>query len=1019
MTDMELADVGRPSLLGNLTRRIIRFIVRRYFPRIEITGVDRIPRTGPVMICANHPNSLVDPVVIGIVSQRPVRFLAKAPLFEMPVLGRLMYALGMIPAFRGQDDARQVRRNVESLDVGATVLKDGFALGIFPEGKATDETQVEMVRSGAARIAMKAAVDGAEGMQIVVLGLNYEQKDRFRSSIWIQVSEPIDAAEWLQEHDGNERKAMRALTPVIEERLKQTVVHLDELKWEPFLEDLDVLVPGPPDERRVGAGPVRQRKRIADAMNHFLETDRDRTEATAERIADWRSQVHAAGLCVDSAVLQSHGLITGLKLIWQIVWLILLAVPGLLGSAFHLVPFVFVRTVASRMDRPGKVTVTTNRLMVSLPAYLAWYAAATGWMYSSFALWFTCSTIIAMPFAGVFALHYWGQACGTALLWWHQIQALLRRGALQQLRAEQTELRETLNGLAQEYAAVAPRREVERRESKLPLLRPIARWVLFFAVVGGTCWGAWYWFFDKPLRGTGLNLARLSEPELNRQLDGDEEAMRQIIGGIDELRTDVIKFHTELEGGQRDFAVQADNDSVREMMRRYLGYRDVLLRVFWKYQRHREVSDERQQMRAFLLNFTAATVLYESSYALVERFDKNPDIMVRLNEPEPLWDIPPDFYDTIKYHLSSRRNNAMLAEAQAWYQQLSQRKRFATLDLTADEYQLFHSAVAKFAESGSVLSGEVAADVLVKQAKRLHYRTQSAFSTWIGDFRLREPHEGRTLIDPQQLEDLRTQLLPGDILLERRNWYLSNAFLPGYWPHGALYVGTVADLKERGLDQNEHVAPHWEEFSRKDHDGHEHVIIEAVSEGVIFSTLEHSIGGGDSAAVLRPNLTEEQKNEAIVRAFSYAGRPYDFEFDFSSTDKLVCTEVVYRSYGANSGPIDFPIVEILGRQTMPAINLVQKYRDERDNENPQLEFIAFIDGDITTGTSAVKDEAAFLATLDLPGLTWWSSMKKSPYRSAEQLGTALAILLVYLAICAVVYKRPEEETVADVDDSDE
>lgn len=1011
MAEIQSAESSELTVQGNLTRRIVRFVVRRYFPRIEITGADRIPQSGPVLLCANHPNSLIDPAVLGIAARRPVRLLAKEPLFSIPILGRLMYALGMIPAFRGQDDMRQVRRNVESLDAGSKVLCEGSVLGIFPEGKATDETQVEMVRSGAARMAMKATADGAEGLKIVVLGLNYEQKDRFRSSIWIQVAEPIDASEWLQQHEGDERKAMRALTPELEARLKQVVVHLDELEWEPFLEDLDVLVPGPPEDRRIGAGPVRQRKRIADAMNHFLATDRPRTEATADRISAWRDNVHAAGLKVDSPVLQKHGLVTTLTLLWQMLWLVLLFVPGLLGSLFHIVPFTFVRTVASRLDRPGLVTVATHRLGVSLPAYLLWYAVVGTWMYRSFALWFTCSTIIAMPFAGVFALQYWRRGKDTAVLMWHQLLASIRRDQLRKLCAQQSELRDTLNGIAAEFAAVAPRPEVIRRPSKLWLLKPIAAWALFFSVVGGTGWAGWYWLFDKPLQGAGLDLQRLSDPSLTKQLDGDEKALRQVISELTVLRGDVSLFHEELTAGARDFARQADNDAVREMMRRYLGYRDAMLRVLWKYQRHAEVNDDRLRLRSFLVNFAAATILYETSYSLVQRFDESPEIVTRLNEKEELWDIPADFYDSIKYHLSSRRNKAMLEAGQSYYRALVKLGEFNKHDLKSDDYQPFHQAIADYAEAGSISSPEVAADEFVKVAKQLHYQTQSAISTWIGDFRIREPHEGHTLIAPEQLAELRTQLRPGDILLERRNWYLSNAFLPGYWPHGALYVGTIDDLKERGLDQNEHVQAHWEEFSQKDHDGHDHVIIEAVSEGVIFSTLEHSIGGGDSVAVLRPNLTEEQKNEAIARGFSYSGRPYDFEFDFESTDKLVCTEVVYRSYGANSGPIDFPVVNILGRPTLPAINLVRKFRDERNSPNPQLQFIAFLDGDITTGTSTVRDEQAFVDTLDLPGLTWWSSLKKRPYESAEQLGILTAVLLVYFAICAAVYKQPEEPVV--------
>ena len=139
-------------------------------------------------------------------------------------------------------------------------------------------------------------------------------------------------------------------------------------------------------------------------------------------------------------------------------------------------------------------------------------------------------------------------------------------------------------------------------------------------------------------------------------------------------------------------------------------------------------------------------------------------------------------------------------------------------------------------------------------------------------------------------------LQPGDILLERRNWYVSNAFLPGYWPHAALYVGTTDDLKRLGLDRDPRVQAFWEAYSATDPDGHQHVIIEALSEGVVFGSLEHSIGGADSAAVLRPNLSPEEIKEAIARAFSHAAKPYDFEFDFTSRDKLVCTEVVFRAY---------------------------------------------------------------------------------------------------------------------------
>lgn len=145
------------------------------------------------------------------------------------------------------------------------------------------------------------------------------------------------------------------------------------------------------------------------------------------------------------------------------------------------------------------------------------------------------------------------------------------------------------------------------------------------------------------------------------------------------------------------------------------------------------------------------------------------------------------------------------------------------------------------------------------------------------------------------------------------------------------------------------------------------MIIESVSEGVVFSSFEHSVGGADAVAVLRPRLTESQLRECLARAFSHVGKPYDFEFDFFSTDKLVCTELVFRAF---DGEIEFPLVTILGTKTLPAIEIVRKYTLERGRENAQLGFVAFLDGEESQGRAVFKDEDAFAQTVHRPALTW-------------------------------------------------
>ncbi len=102
------------GFLSRLARRIVRGLVRFYYPNIEISGADRLPANGPLLLAANHQNSLMDPVMVGIVARRPVRFLAKAPLFQIPLFGNILHALGMLPAYRRADDPTQTRRNLES-----------------------------------------------------------------------------------------------------------------------------------------------------------------------------------------------------------------------------------------------------------------------------------------------------------------------------------------------------------------------------------------------------------------------------------------------------------------------------------------------------------------------------------------------------------------------------------------------------------------------------------------------------------------------------------------------------------------------------------------------------------------------------------------------------------------------------------------------------------------------------------------------------------------------------------------
>ncbi len=238
------------------------------------------------------------------------------------------------------------------------------------------------------------------------------------------------------------------------------------------------------------------------------------------------------------------------------------------------------------------------------------------------------------------------------------------------------------------------------------------------------------------------------------------------------------------------------------------------------------------------------------------------------------------------------------------------------------------------------------------------YEGQSKVATWLGDTRLvsRPP-----FISVEQIRRVSEQIEPGDIILERRNWYLSNPWLPGFWPHAALYVGTEEDLRELGIVNHPSVRKHFEAYRKPDKYGHYYRVIEAVSDGVVLSTLEHS-AHADYVVVLRPRVTEVERAAAIARAFGHLGKPYDFNFDFDDRERLVCTQLVYLSY---EGVLGFDLKRIMGRRTLPANEIARKYVRER-GAGGQLEFVLFLDVDPGEGRAFFVNEEAFCQSVDRP-----------------------------------------------------
>lgn len=172
--------------------RVAAFATRTFY-RTTVTG-GRIPHDGPLLLVGNHPNSLLDPLFLASVAQRPVRFLAKAPLFSNPWTAWAVQAVGAIPVYRPSDDPGLVGRNASMFRAVHAALHAGAAVGIFPEGMSHDAPSLVPLRTGAARIALGARSQLGRDVPIVPVGLVFSSKEEFRSRAHAVIGEPVSWA---------------------------------------------------------------------------------------------------------------------------------------------------------------------------------------------------------------------------------------------------------------------------------------------------------------------------------------------------------------------------------------------------------------------------------------------------------------------------------------------------------------------------------------------------------------------------------------------------------------------------------------------------------------------------------------------------------------------------------------------------------------------------------------------------------------------------------------------------------
>ncbi len=490
---------------------------------------------------------------------------------------------------------------------------------------------------------------------------------------------------------------------------------------------------------------------------------------------------------------------------------------------------------------------------------------------------------------------------------------------------------------------------------------------ILLVVLALTLLGLWY--LQRvlfPLRHSPL--ARLDDDELDEQLRQDEALLAYM--AETQQRTLQRLLDTRLLPGRGLPLSRDDEELLRESWQRFAELSYELNTFTQRYRQFFRIHPMKRRplhLRAFVVAYGAFVERYQAAVTLAREAAQNSVVQAIFNEESAL--MSAGGFASLSKHLVHPDTVVRLNAGRAYLAllgdelsgSLSERihERLEAIDRTADErVDVFFRSPLNYLE---------------RKALGFWLPVQQEVATLASHLRATDRP---FFLRPEHLQPIAGRMQPGDIMLQRREWCLTNLGIPGYWTHAALYLGTpeALDAHFTGLPELEGStasdylrARHpsaWATFVTPDEDGHPRAVIEALRPGVVLNSFEHS-NHADAMCALRVQRANRARQLAAVdEALRHFGKPYDYNFDFATEGAVVCSELVYQAWRAGR-EVELEPKQANGRLLLSPNEIAIKFDRECDAPEPELTLVAFLDG-LPDGTIVERDVEDFRKSWERP-----------------------------------------------------
>lgn len=498
--------------------------------------------------------------------------------------------------------------------------------------------------------------------------------------------------------------------------------------------------------------------------------------------------------------------------------------------------------------------------------------------------------------------------------------------------------------------------------------------------------------------------------EINQSL----ELIKELENVVSEIERNHVLFSSDIQNMSL-----ASKQIILDEWVRYVGCYNGLNKIRQKYKselrlKHRE--DSHTKFRIILLIYAATIAIRKNSVLLASFIDKNKYLESMLNESRPEYNINKKQYYYITQEITEISHMVFLFRNKHYfdfmvnYYEVSGYERNQMEKKLLDYTSYNYSNVIKLVKEHRNIMFSNMLDFFGKNVFDFWF----PFQKWVAISITGVDYSSRKekYVSNEDINIIKGELKPGDVLLKRNNYQLTNMGLPGFWTHSAIYIGSLEELDEyfvdmplgNGLCVSEHVKVIFPKVydSLCDGDGNSRqYIIEVIAPGVVINPLD-AIAKVDYFSALRPKLSKEDKLKALFTAFEYLGKAYDYNFDIMTDNALFCSELIYKSYlcSSNKKGLTFKLQPKAGRLLLSPNSIIEKFDVEFDSENAEFDFVIYYDGSEKERKAMRKSARDLKATWKL---NKWTILKRRIVLKTETRYPIVKLNLVLSKVRFILY----------------